>query len=169
MSNERNWAGNVVYRAASVEHPASVEELRELLRRDGVVKVLGSRHCFNDIADTTGILIALDRMPAVIEVSPARDAVRGSAGLRYGDIAPVLDEQCLALANLASLPHISVAGAVATGTHGSGDGIGSLASAVRAITLLTASGDIVSLARGDEGFDGAVVAIGALGVVLDVT
>lgn len=169
MGDERNWAGNLTYRAASVEHPASIEELRELLGRGGPVKVLGSRHCFNDIADTGGTLISLDRMPAAIEVSAARDAVRVSGGLRYGDIAPVLEAQGLALANLASLPHISVAGAVATGTHGSGDGIGSLASAVRAITLLTAAGDLLSLSRGEEGFDGAVVALGALGVVIDVT
>ena len=169
MSIERNWAGNLAYRASSVEHPESIDELRELLARGGRVRVLGSRHCFNDIADTTGILIALDRMPRVSEVSPTRDSVRVSAGLRYGDIAPVLEEQGLALANLASLPHISVAGAVATGTHGSGDGIGSLASAVRALTMLTASGELVSFARGEAGFEGAVVALGALGVVVDLT
>jgi xylitol oxidase len=169
MTIERNWAGNLAYRASSVEHPETVDDLRTLLGRGGPVRMLGSRHCFNDIADTTGALIALDRMPGVVEVSPARDAVRVSGGLRYGDIAPVLQEQGLALANLASLPHISVAGAVATGTHGSGDGIGSLASAVRAITLVTASGETVSLARGDEAFAGAVVSLGALGAVVDLT
>lgn len=169
MSAELNWAGNLVYRSSSIEHPSSVDELRKILGREGAVRVLGSRHCFNDIADTTGIQIVLDRMPRVIEVSAAGDAVRVSAGLRYGDVAPVLEEQGLALANLASLPHISIGGAVATGTHGSGDGIGSLASAVRAVTLVTASGDLVSLSRGDDGFDGAVVALGALGVVVDLT
>lgn len=169
MTIERNWAGNLAYRASAVEHPASVEELRALLAQGGPVRVLGSRHCFNDIADTEGALIALDRMPAEIEVAPARDAVRVSGGLRYGDIAPVLEEQGLALANLASLPHISVAGAIATGTHGSGDGIGSLAAAARALTILTAGGEVRTLARGDEAFDGAVVGLGALGVVLDVT
>ncbi|GAT74109.1 D-arabinono-1,4-lactone oxidase [Microbacterium hydrocarbonoxydans] len=169
MSIERNWAGNLAYRATSVEHPESVEEIRSLLAEPGPVRVLGSRHCFNDIADSAGRLVALDRMPAVIEVTPERDAVRVSGGLRYGDVAPALEEQGLALANLASLPHISVAGAVATGTHGSGDGIGSLASAVRALTILTASGEVRTLSRGDEGFDGAVIGLGALGAVLDVT
>ncbi|MFT4260459.1 D-arabinono-1,4-lactone oxidase [Microbacterium sp.] len=169
MTIERNWAGNLVYRASAAPHPESVEDLRALFGRGGPVRMLGSRHCFNDIADTTGSLIALDRMPQIFEVSPERDAVRVSGGLRYGDIAPLLEEQGLALANLASLPHISVAGAVATGTHGSGDGIGSLASAVRAITLMTAAGETVSLARGDEGFAGAVVSLGALGAVVDLT
>ena len=169
MSIERNWAGNLTYRASSLAHPTTVDEVRALLAQGGPVRVLGSRHCFNDIADTEGTLIALDRLPAVFEVSEERDAVRVSAGLRYGDIAPLLEAEGLALANLASLPHISIAGAVATGTHGSGDAIGSLASAVRALTILTASGEIRRLARGEDGFDGAVVSLGALGAVLDVT
>jgi xylitol oxidase len=166
---QKNWAGNLTYTATEVAHPSTIDEVRELLASGGPVSVLGTRHCFNDIADTEGILIALDRMPREIEVNQARDAVRVSSALRYGDIAPELEAQGLALANLASLPHISVAGAVATGTHGSGDRIGSLASAVRGLTILTASGEIRQLVRGDAEFDGAVVSLGALGIVLDVT
>lgn len=166
---QKNWAGNVVYRAAEVAHPSSIEEVRARVAESGKLRVLGTRHCFNHIADTEGTLLCLDRLPLEIEVGEARDAVRVSAGARYGDLAPVLEEQGLALSNLASLPHISVAGAVATGTHGSGDRIGSLASAVRGLTILTADGEIRRLARGDADFDGAVVSLGALGVVLDVT
>lgn len=169
MGIERNWAGNLTYRASSVVHPASADEVRAVLADGGPVRLLGSRHCFNDIADTDGVLVVLDRMPMVFEISPERDAVRVSGGLRYGDIAPRLEAEGLALANLASLPHISVAGAVATGTHGSGDAIGSLASAVRALTILTPAGETVVLTRGDDDFDGAVVGLGALGAVLDVT
>jgi xylitol oxidase len=169
MSIERNWAGNLTYRAAEVKHPSSGDELIELLTTDAPVRILGSRHCFNDIADTDGALIALDRMPAVFEVNEARDAVRVSGGLRYGDIAPLLEAEGLALANLASLPHISVAGAVATGTHGSGDAIGSLASAVRALTIITPAGETRTLQRDDADFDGAVVSLGALGAVVEVT
>ena len=167
MSAERNWAGNIAYRGA-VAHPSTVDEARALVTAGGKVRVLGTRHCFNDIADTTGTLVALDRMPVVFEISPERDAVRVSGGLRYGDIAPRLEAEGLALANLASLPHISVAGAVATGTHGSGDAIGSLAAAVRELVLLTASGELLHLHRGDPQFAGAVVGIGALGVVLEL-
>lgn len=169
MGIERNWAGNLAYRAARVEHPSTIDELGSLLATGGPVRMLGSRHCFNDIADTDGALIALDRMPATFEVSQNRDAVRVAGGLRYGDIAPLLEAEGLALANLASLPHISVAGAVATGTHGSGDTIGSLASAVRALTIVTPAGETRELARGDEDFAGAVVGLGALGAVVDVT
>lgn len=166
---ERNWAGNVTYRAAAIEHPSSVEGLREVISRGGPLRVLGTRHCFNDIADTAGSLIALDELPTEIDVSEERDSVRVSSGARYGDIAPMLEAKGLALSNLASLPHISVGGAVATGTHGSGDRIGSLASTVRALTILTAEGEIRRLARGGADFNGAVVNLGALGVVLDLT
>lgn len=166
---ERNWAGNVTYRAAAVEHPSSLDGVREVISRGGPLRVLGTRHCFNDIADTAGSLFALDALPIEIDVSEDRGSVRVSGGARYGDIAPVLEAEGLALSNLASLPHISVAGAIATGTHGSGDRIGSLSSTVRALTILTAGGEIRRLARGDADFNGAVVSLGALGVVLDLT
>ena len=169
MTIERNWAGNLTYRASRIEHPSSIAELQEVFAGGGAMRMLGSRHCFNDIADTDGVLVVLDRLPEVFEVNADRDAVRVSGGLRYGDIAPRLAAEGLALANLASLPHISVAGAVATGTHGSGDALGSLASSVRALTVVTPAGEVRALARGDEDFEGAVVSLGALGAVVDVT
>ena len=169
MTTERNWAGNLTYRASTIAHPETVHELGALLGQGGPVRFLGSRHCFNDIADTDGVLIALDRLPTVFEVNANRTAVKVAGAARYGDIAPLLEAEGLALANLASLPHISIAGAVATGTHGSGDAIGSLASAVRGLTILTPAGETRTLERGDADFDGAVVSLGALGAVLDVT
>ncbi|WP_372467638.1 D-arabinono-1,4-lactone oxidase [Microbacterium maritypicum] len=169
MTTERNWAGILTYRASTIAQPETVDELGALLGQGGPVRFLGSRHCFNDIADTDGVLIALDRLPTVFEVNTNRTAVKVAGAARYGDIAPLLETEGLALANLASLPHISIAGAVATGTHGSGDAIGSLASAVRGLTILTPSGETRTLERGDADFDGAVVSLGALGAVLDVT
>ena len=88
--------------------------------------------------------------------------------MTYGRLAPMLHERGLALHNLASLPHISVGGAIATGTHGSGDRLGNLATAVSAIDILRSDGEIVHLERGDTDFDGAVVGLGALGVVVRV-
>lgn len=166
MSVERNWAGNLAYRAERIARPRTLVELREALARGGPVRTLGTRHSFNDIADTTGTLISLADMPRVIDVSG--DVVRVSGGVRYGDLAPVLETHGRALANLASLPHISVAGAVATGTHGSGDRVPSLAAAVRSATFLTAGGDEVTISRGDAAFGGAVVHLGSLGVVTEL-
>lgn len=162
---ERNWAGNLTYRAQRIVHPSSVEELQEVLAGDGPFRVLGTRHSFNDLADTVGTLIATDRLPVDVDASSAPGAVRLTGAPRYGDLAPILQRKGLALANLASLPHISVPGAVGTGTHGSGDGIGSLATAVRGIGFITPNGESRTLVRGDADFAGAIVHLGALGVV----
>ncbi|WP_026378634.1 D-arabinono-1,4-lactone oxidase [Agromyces italicus] len=168
----RNWAGNLEYGAARVVRPRSVPELQELLAGGGAgaggtgrFRALGSRHSFNDLADTNGTLIETDGLPVVIDAGSAPGVVRVSGGVRYGALAEALHARGLALANLASLPHISVAGAIATGTHGSGDRIGSLATAVRAIGFATADGSSRTLQRDDADFDGAVVHLGALGVV----
>ncbi|MFF2371107.1 D-arabinono-1,4-lactone oxidase [Agromyces sp. NPDC058110] len=165
---ERNWAGNLEYGAEHLVHPTSHDELRQALAGDGPLRVLGTRHTFNDLADTTGTLVATDALPVDLDTSSAPGAVRIAGAPRYGDLAPVLQRSGLALANLASLPHISVAGAIATGTHGSGDAIGSLASAVRAIGFVTPAGEPITLRRGDADFSGAVVSLGSLGVVTAV-
>ncbi|MDP9882888.1 xylitol oxidase [Sinomonas atrocyanea] len=166
----RNWAGNLEYAAASATRPESVEELAELVagaaRRGERVKALGSRHCFNDIADTGGVHIVLDRLPSAVELDAARRVVRVPAGLTYGALGAALEREGWALHNMASLPHISVGGAVQTGTHGSGIASPALAAAVTAIELVRASGepDRLSAADGEE-FLGSVVGLGALGIV----
>jgi xylitol oxidase len=161
----RNWASNVVYGPSRVVAPRSVDELAEVVRSADRVKALGSRHCFNTIADTDGVQVFLGELPAEVSIDAERGVVRAAAGLRYGDIAPALHREGWALANLASLPHISLAGAVATGTHGSGDAVASLAAAVAGVELMTADGELRTFRRGDADFDGVVVSLGALGIV----
>jgi alditol oxidase len=165
----KNWAGNITYDAARSHEPTSVEELREIVVGAAEVRPLGARHSFNLIADTTGDLVSVANLPARIEVDAGSCTAVVAAGLRYGDIAPVLDVAGFALPNLPSLPHISVAGAVATGTHGSGDGNRPLSSSVAAVELVTAGGDLRTLRRGEPDFPGAVVSLGALGVVVALT
>jgi xylitol oxidase len=161
----RNWAGNVAFSAERLESPTSVDRLRELVADTAKVHVVGAGHSFSRIADTTGTLVSLADLPNTVEVAPDRRSARVAAGLRLAEIATRLDAEGLALHNLPSLPHITVAGAVATATHGSGDANGSLASAVRSLDLVTADGKLMTLSRGGERFDGAIVSIGALGVV----
>jgi len=163
MSAGSTWAGSHEYAATDVVHPSSVEEVAALVTAQPRVRALGTRHSFTDLADTPGVLIALDRLGD--EPSLVGSRVRVPAGMRYGDLAVWLQERGRGLANLASLPHISVAGAVATGTHGSGVGNGSLATAVAALELVDGRGATVRLERGDADFDGAVVGLGALGIV----
>ncbi|SBS72367.1 FAD-binding protein [uncultured Microbacterium sp.] len=160
-----NWAGNIAYAAERLVAPRTLDELVDVVTSTPKVRVLGSRHSFSPIADTDGVLVSLAALDGAPQIDSARGTVRVPGGLRYGDLAPWLHERGWALRNLASLPHISVAGAVATGTHGSGERIGSLATQVAALEILTASGEIVRLARGEDDFDGAVVSLGALGVV----
>lgn len=165
-----NWAGNIQFRARAALTPQTMDELRRIVASERSIRVIGSLHSFTDIADTDGVLISLEALTRAddVVVAPDRATVRVPAGIRYGDLVPTLEREGLALRNLASLPHISVAGAVQTGTHGSGDRTGSLATQVAALELVTASGDLATVARGDEDFAGYVVGLGALGVVTHV-
>jgi xylitol oxidase len=165
----KNWSGNYQYRASRLESPGSIEELQDLVAAADRVKALGSRHSFNDVADSRGIQISLTRLPERLEVNAHSRTVTVGAGVRFGEFAKRLSDDGWALHNLASLPHLSVAGAIATGTHGSGDRNGTLATAVASLEFVTASGELRRLARGEAGFDGAVVSLGALGVVTAVT
>ncbi|MFB8086057.1 D-arabinono-1,4-lactone oxidase [Streptomyces sp. NPDC055992] len=162
---EKNWAGNITFGARRLCVPRSVRELRDTVAASDAVRPLGTRHSFNTIADTTGDHISLAGLPRVADIDVARRTLTLSAGLRYGEFAAELHERGFALANLGSLPHISAAGAVATGTHGSGVGNRSLAASVRTLSLVTADGGTRTLTRTDEDFAGAVVSLGALGVV----
>ena len=166
---QTNWAGNHVYRAARLEEPGSVAELQELVASHERVRALGSRHSFTDIADTDGVLVSLANLPDDVDISEPGRSVTVGGGVLYGHVAESLQQRGWAMANMASLPHISVAGAVATGTHGSGDRNGSLAAAVSAVEAVGPSGEIYRLQRGDADFAGSVVALGALGIVTALT
>jgi xylitol oxidase len=166
---ERNWAGNHTYRAERVVRPTSTDELQDLVARAERVRALGSRHSFTDLTDTDGLLVSLADLPPELALDESARTVSVSAAQDYGTVAAALEERGWALANLASLPHISVAGAVATGTHGSGDRLGSLATAVAAVELVGLDGDLRTVARGESGFEGSVVALGALGIVTRLT
>ncbi|MFC8077866.1 D-arabinono-1,4-lactone oxidase [Streptomyces sp. NPDC057307] len=166
-----NWAGNIVFSADRVHRPATLDELRALVAGSSRVRALGSGHSFNRIADTDGALVSLTELPRTVDVDTAAGTVRVAGGVRYAELARKVHDRGLALHNMASLPHISVAGSVATGTHGSGDASGSLATAVRAVELVTADGDSLTLDRERDAdrFPGSVVALGALGVVTSLT
>ncbi|MFI7663267.1 FAD-binding protein [Micromonospora parva] len=165
----RNWAGNVRYAAKAFHRPTSVDDLRRLVAGSSRIRAVGSGHSFNRLGDTDGDLVSLAGLPPVVEVDHERGQVTVSAAMRYGDLARQLHTQGYALANLASLPHISVAGAVATATHGSGQSHGNLASAVAGLELVTADGDLLRVDRDTDRFAGMVVGLGALGLVTRVT
>jgi alditol oxidase len=167
----KNWAGNLEYGTDRLYSANSVDAVREYVHKTEKFKVLGTRHCFNNIADSADNFLSLKAMDDVAAVDPQRRTVTAHAGITYGQLCPLLDSKGFALHNLASLPHISVAGACSTATHGSGERNGNLSTAVSDLELVTASGDVVALSREKDGemLHGAVVGLGALGVITKVT
>jgi xylitol oxidase len=164
----RNWAGNRAYSTDVVVCPRTLDEVRAAVISAENARAIGARHSFSDVGDTTGTLISTEHLTHV-DGPDDRGRVEVGAGLRYGVLAAALSERGRALPNFASLPHISIGGSVATATHGSGPRNGSLASPVCALELVRADGAVCELRRGDADFDGAVVSLGALGVVTSLT
>lgn len=164
-----NWAGNVRFGVSGAETVPTVEELQHRIAAATMgIRPVGTAHSFSTVADGPGdsaFLQLLHQPVPRLEIAPDRRSVRIPAAATYGALAPLLHAERLALANLASLPHISVAGSVSTGSHGSGASLGSLATAVRAIELVDGRGEIAALRRSDPDFAGAVVSLGALGIM----
>jgi xylitol oxidase len=167
----RNWSQNLTYTAQRLFQPSSVEQLQELVAGQPRLRALGSRHSFNDVADTDGVLVSVAGLPRRVEIDPATSTAIVSGGLRYAQITPALVAAGFALPNTGSLPHISIAGACATGTHGSGVANRNLPSAVNAVEFVDGQGELRRLSRADDGdrFAGSVLALGALGIVTSFT
>ena len=167
----KNWAGNLEYSTEKLTVANSLEEAQAFVRKQQKFKVLGTRHCFNDIANSSDQFLSLKAMDKVVALNPDARTVTVESGMTYGQLCPHLDEKGWALHNLASLPHISIAGACSTATHGSGEKNGNLSTAVSALEMIDASGNVVTLIRQKDGetFRGAVVGLGALGVITKVT
>lgn len=164
-----NWAGNYVYKAEHLYEPRTVEEVQGLIKALDAQKALGSCHCFNNIADSPANQISTKNLRGIINLDTEALTVTVGAGAKYGDFAKELYDRGYALHNLASLPHISVAGACATATHGSGVTNGNLATRVAALELVNGQGEIVEFKRGDDAFNGCVVSLGALGIITKLT
>ena len=165
-----NWAGNLEYSTDRVHYPNDTDAVREIVRSARKLRPLGSRHSFNTIADSSDALVSSEKLNKIISLDSARHSVTVEGGIRYGGLVEYLHKNGYALHNLASLPHISVAGSIATATHGSGVRNGNLATSVSAIEFIDGAGNIVQLSRKDgDVFHGAVVGLGALGFVTKVT
>ena len=166
-----NWAGNIIFNAARVHRPDSIDSLCRIVAGCRRIRALGFGHSFTAIADTTDDLVLLDGLPETVIIDPATLTATVAAGMSYTVLAEELHRAGFALTNLASIPDISIAGACATGTHGSGNDQRVLAAAVTGIQLVGSDGDLVELQRDvdREKFRGSVVALGALGIVTRLT
>lgn len=161
----QNWSKNIDFGEKAYLQPQSLSELQEMVRSHPKIRARGSAHSFNQIANTNHYAINLSQMPQVIEVNEVKRSVKVSAGMTYGELAPVLDKQGWALHNLASLPHISIAGSIATGTHGSGIKNQNLANQVISLSVVTAEGKLKTIAAADSEFNALVVGLG-LGAIV---
>lgn len=171
LKNHQNWAGNYTFQAVQWHYPETVEQIQTLVRNCSKLKVLGTRHSFNGIADTPEDLISFQNFDQMVTIDGEQRTVTVGAGIRYGQLCEQLHRAGFALHNLASLPHISVVGACATATHGSGDNNGNLATTVSAMELVSADGELlgVSQAQHGEQFAGMIVGLGGLGVITKLT
>jgi alditol oxidase len=167
----KNWAGNLEYSTDRVFYPDTVEKIQDLVKSCHNLRALGTRHCFNNIADSRDNLISTRSFNRVLELDPEAHTVTVEGGIKYGELAPYLHEKGFALHNLASLPHISVAGSCSTATHGSGVGNGNLSTAVRALEMVVADGSLVRLTRDLDGenFVASVVGLGSMGILTRIT
>ncbi len=161
----QNWSKNVDFNDRGYLQPESLAELQELVRNNAKLRARGTAHCFNEIANTSSYAINLSKMPQTIEINPESNSVTVAAGLKYGELAPVLHQQGWALNNLASLPHISIAGSISTGTHGSGIKNQNLANQVLSFDLVTAEGELRHVDRTNPAFNALVVGLGLGGIV----
>src|SRR5260370_28049611 len=170
-SKLKNWAGNLEYSTENLYPATSVDQVRQFVKTQNKFKVLGTRHCFNKIADSANQFLSYKAADEVISLDPEAHTVTVAAGVTYGHLSPYLDSKGFALHNLASFPHISVAGSCSNATHGSRHKNGNLATAVSALEFFTANGDLVTLSRQKDGetFRGAVVGLRALGVITKIT
>ena len=167
----QNWAGNLTFSTNNVFYPKTVSEVQSLVKKTDKLRGLGTRHCFNDIADSKYNLISSNSLNNILSLDTVNKTVTVEGGIKYGELAPYLDKKGFALHNLASLPHISVAGSITTATHGSGVKNGNLSTQVRALEIVIADGSIIKLSKEKDGdlFNGAVVGLGALGFITQLT
>jgi xylitol oxidase len=171
LSDLKNWAGNLTYSTQNILEPGTVEAAQDAVKKCSSLRTLGTRHCFNRIADSKENLISTKNLNSIMSLDSSRKTITVGGGIRYGELCEYLDKNGFAVHNLASLPHISVAGACATATHGSGVANGNLAKSVSALEFVAADGEVISLSREKDGdkFNGAVVSLGCLGVITKIT
>lgn len=165
----QNWAGTFAFTAMRLHRPTSIGEVQRIVAASPKIRAIGARHSFNGIADSPADQVDLGGIDPDIVIDQDRMTVTVGAGISYGDLSSVLQQQGFALHNLASLPQITVAGAIATATHGSGDGNKALSSAVVGLELVTRDGSLQRVELGDADFEAMVVSLGAFGIVTRVT
>jgi L-gulono-1,4-lactone dehydrogenase len=169
MTQIKNYGRTWSFRPSSVSYPESAEEVAALVASANKVRVMGSRHSWSKGIVTDGTLLSLDRMNRLVRVDKEKLRVTVQAGITLGALNARLEEHGLALANLGSIDTQSLAGAISTGTHGTGRGFQCLAAQVESLELIDGEGKRKRIGRGDPDFDAVVVGLGCFGIVHEIT
>ncbi|MBP2412937.1 FAD-linked oxidoreductase [Arthrobacter stackebrandtii] len=175
MSEWRNWAGDQRCRPAAVEQPSTVAEISALAAAaaasGGTLKAVGAGHSFTDIALTSGVQLRLDGISGLLHVDREKKQATLAGGTRLHEIPALLAPYGLAMENLGDIDRQSISGAVSTGTHGTGRAFGGIATQIRALTLVTGTGEVLRCSETEnaEVFAVARVGLGALGIIVEVT
>uniref|UniRef100_A0A915D0Y3 FAD-binding PCMH-type domain-containing protein n=1 Tax=Ditylenchus dipsaci TaxID=166011 RepID=A0A915D0Y3_9BILA len=167
-----NWGGNFNFSTQDIKYPTTTAGVQQLVKEcKGKIRPVGTRHSFSEIANTNDTLICLVHMNLILSVDPSVPSVTVQAGITYTDLIPFLQSIGLAIPMMASLGEISIAGAINTAVHGSGAGIGNLATQVLGLQMVLADGSVVQYSKGqnDTELAAATVGLGALGIVTQVT
>ena len=166
-----NWSGTYHFTAREMIAARTIGEVQRAVagRPGGRVRAIGTRHSFNDLADNGATLVSVTGIAPEPVIDEAAHTVTVGAGVTYGALAAWLQDQGWALGNLGSLPHISVAGATATGTHGSGSRNRILSAALAGLQYVAADGELRHADRSAQDFGGMAVGLGAFGIVVRVT
>lgn len=168
-----NWGRSVETHPARIAHPASTADVVAIIGQAVAVgqqvKAVGASHSFSAIGATEGILLRLDRMNAIIATDTALGRVRVQAGISLHELNPQLRARGLALPNLGDVDPQSVAGAISTGTHGTGGDLFGISKAVVGIQLVAADGRVHEIDEQHPWFGASRVSLGALGIVTEVT
>jgi FAD-linked oxidoreductase len=171
----RNWAGNQTAHPVAIEHPGSVEEVSQLVKAAAAagrtVRVAGTGHSFTDAAATDGTMLRLDRLSSLVDADLASGLVTVQGGMPLHRLNRVLFERGLSMSNLGDIDRQTVAGALSTGTHGTGRLLGGLATQIRGLQLVTGDGSVITCSADErpDVFASARVGIGAFGVITQVT
>ncbi len=171
---QRNWSGSVQFSPAIVAHPTDESAISRLIadasaRRSGI-RVVGSRHSFTPLIATEDTLVSLDRWSGLIETDPTRNTATVRSGTTIRSLGPLLRAQGMGMENLGDIDVQSLAGAISTGTHGTGATLGNLSTQVEGLTLITADGSRLECSAESDPdlFDAARLSLGLLGVITRV-
>jgi xylitol oxidase len=161
----KNWAGNLTFSAKEFIEIDNISKLQQVVSNSQGVKVLATGHSFNAIGDTKYTLISLKNLSNGIEIDSQNAQALIPAGMSYADAARYLESNGWAFSNMASLGEVTIAGAISTGTHGSGSNNGVLSTSVVGLEIVLGSGELITIDESNsEEFAGFVISLGSLGV-----